>query len=188
MGMQDEEIVALYWERNEDAIRETARKFGAYLTKIANNILADRQDSEECVNDTYLKAWNAMPDNRPSVLSGFLSRMVRQSALDLYRRKHAVKRYASEYALSMTELEDTFRGHTDLEQEADAAALRDAINSFLRSLSPTARKVFIGRYYFFDPIRQIADDCGIAEGTAKSSLYRTRQALREYLIKEGFDL
>ena len=184
--MQDEEIVALYWARNEEAIGETAKKFGPYLTKIANNILADPEDSEECVQ--YLKAWNSMPDNRPSVLSGFLSRMVRQSALDLYRRRHAVKRYASEYALSMSELEDTFHGYADPEQEVDAVMLRDAVNRFLRGLSPTARRVFVGRYYFFDPIRQIAKDCGIAEGTAKSSLYRTRQALRDYLIKEGFDL
>ncbi len=186
--MHDEEIVALYWARSEDAIRETEKKFGPYLTKIANNILADREDSEECVNDTYLKAWNSMPDHRPSVLSGFLSRMVRQSALDLYRRRHAVKRYASEYALSLSELEDTFHGQRDLEQETDAAALRDAVNRFLRALSPTARRVFIGRYYFFDPVRQIAADCGIAEGTVKSSLHRTRQALRDYLIKEGFEL
>ncbi len=186
--MHDEEIVALYWARNEDAIRETAKKFGPYLTKIANNILADREDSEECVSDTYLKAWNAMPDNRPSVLSGFLSRMVRHSALDLYRKKHAEKRAASEYALSLTELEELFGGQTDVEQEVDAAVLRDSVNYFLRSLSPTARRAFIGRYYFFDSIRQIAEDCGIAEGTAKSSLYRTRQALREYLIKEGFEL
>lgn len=186
--MRDEEIVALYWARNEIAIAETVKRFGAYLTKIAHNILGDPLDTEECVNDTYLKAWNSMPDNRPSVLSGYLARMVRHSALDLYRKKHAEKRAASEYALSLTELEELFGGHTDVEQQVDAAALRDTVNRFLRSLSPTARRVFIGRYYFFDSVRQIADDCGIAVGTVKSSLYRTRQALREYLIKEGFDL
>lgn len=186
--MKDEEIVSLFWTRNEDAIRETAQKYGGYLTKIAYNILSDLQDSEECVNDTYLKTWNSIPHNRPNVLSCFLGRITRSLAVDLYRKNHAKKRYASEFSLSLSELGDTFSDGKTPEQELYADALHGAINAFLHQLSPTARNIFIGRYYFFDPISRIAAYCGVAEGTVKSSLHRSRQALKEYLIKGGFEL
>lgn len=186
--MKDEEIVALYWSRNEDAIAETSRKYGAYLSKIAYNVLYDPHDSEECVNDTFLKAWNSMPTHRPSVLSCYLGRIARQLAVDVYRKKHAQKRYASEYALSLAELGDTFSDGSTPEQELHAAALCDAMDAFLHSLPPAARTMFIGRYYFFDSLKTIAEYCGTAEGTVKSSLFRTRQALKAYLIKEGFEL
>jgi len=106
--MTDEEIVALYWRREEDAICETAKRYGTYLTKIALNVLSNVQDSEECVNDTYLRAWNSMPTHRPAVLSVYLGKITRQLSVDLFRRKHAQKRYASEYALCLEELGDTF--------------------------------------------------------------------------------
>ena len=184
--MTDEEIVKLYWDRNEDAIRETSRKYGRYLTKIAYNVLSDEQDSEECVNDTYLKTWNSIPTNRPSMLPVYLGRIARMLSIDLYRKNHAIKRYASEYALSLEELGDTFSdGHTP-EEILQREAMRAALNGFLRQLTPAARNMFIGRYYFFDPVKKIAADCGVAVGTVKSSLHRTRQALREYLTKEGF--
>ena len=186
--MTDEEIVKLYWNRNEDAIRETSQKYGGYLAKIAYNVLLDFQDSEECVNDTYLRTWNSIPANRPTKLSLYLGKIARLLAIDMYRRKHAQKRYMSEYALSLDELGDTFSDGATPEQEFHAEALHDALNVFLHRLSPTARNVFIGRYYFFDPIKKIADYCGIAEGTVKSSLHRTRQALKAYLQKEGFEL
>lgn len=186
--MTDEEIVKLYWNRNEDAIRETSQKYGGYLAKIAYNVLSDYQDSEECVNDTYLRAWNSIPTNKPARLSLYLGKIARLLAIDMYRRKHAQKRYMSEYALSLDELGDMFSDGATPEQELHAEALHDALNVFLHRLSPTARNVFIGRYYFFDSIKKIADYCGIAEGTVKSSLHRTRQALKDYLQKEGFEL
>ena len=186
--MQDEEIVSMFWRRNEDAIEETAKKYGAYLTKIAFNILSDFRDSEECVNDTYLKTWNSIPHNRPNTLSCFLGKITRSVAVDLFRKKYAQKRYASEFALSLSELSDTFSDGKTPEYELYADVLRDTINAFLYQLTPTARSIFIGRYYFFDSIKRIATYCGVAEGTVKSSLHRSRQALKEYLIKEGFEV
>ena len=108
--MKDAEIVDLYWERNEAAIQQTQQKYGAYLSKVAYNILSDFEESRECVNDTYLKAWNSMPTHRPSVLSTYLGKIARQISIDLFRKKNSVKRYASEYAVSL----DGASGDTEL--------------------------------------------------------------------------
>ena len=186
--MQDEQIVALYWDRKEDAICQTQQKYGAYLSKIAYNILSDFEDSEECVNDTYLKAWNSMPTHRPSVLSTYLGKIARQLSIDVFRKRNSVKRYASEYAISLEELGDSFSDGITPEQALDAKLLDEAINSFLRALSDDARNTFIGRYYFFDSLKDVAAYCGMSEAKAKSMLYRTRQSLKAYLVKEGFDL
>ena len=186
--MRDDEIVALYWERNEDAISQTAQKYAAYLSKIALNILSDTQDSEECVNDTYLRAWNSMPTNRPSILSLYLGKITRSAAIDRYRKKHTNRNRVSEFTLSLAELGDSFSDGTTPEEELHAEALQDALNLFLHRLPNPARTMFIGRYYFFDSVKEIARYCGVAEGTVKSSLHRSRQALREYLVKEGFEI
>lgn len=186
--MQDRQIVDLFWERSEDAIRETEIKYGAYLSKVAYNILADLEDSEECVNDTYLAAWNSMLPNRPSILSAYLSKITRQISIDIFRKKHTVKRYASEYALSLDELGDSFSDGITPERELDAKLLDDAVNRFVSALPEHAQRVFVGRYYFFDSLKDIAAYCGMTESKAKSLLYRTRQRLKAYLVKEGFDL
>ena len=186
--MNDAEIVSLYWDRNEDAIQQTQQKFGAYLSKISYNILADFEDSIECVNDTYLKAWNSMPDHKPSVLSTYLGKITRQLSIDIYRKKNSAKRYASEYAVSLDELGDSFSDGTTPEQILDTKLLDDAINRFLYTLSDEERNTFIGRYYFFDPLKNVAAYCGMSEAKAKSMLYRTRQSLKAHLVKEGFDL
>lgn len=186
--MKDEQIVALYWDRNEAAIGETAQKYGAYLSKIAFNVLSDFEDSKECVNDTYLKAWNSMPEHRPGILSTYLGKIVRQLSIDVYRKRKAVKRYASEYALSLSELEDSFAGGSTPQQEMDAKLLEEAINTFLHTLSKDARNTFVGRYYFFDSLKEVAAYCGMSEAGVKSMLHRTHQSLKEYLVKEGFDV
>ena len=136
--MHDEQIVALYWDRKEDAIRQTQQKYGAYLSKIAYNILSDFEDSEECVNDTYLKAWNSMPTHQPSVLSTYLGKIARQLSIDVYRKRNSVKRYASEYAISLEELGDSFSDGITPEQALDSKLLDEAVNSFLRTLSDDA--------------------------------------------------
>ena len=114
--MKDEQIVALYWDRDEDAIQQTQKKYGSYLSKVADNILANTEDSQECVNDTYLAAWNSMPTNRPNVLSTYLGKIIRQISIDVYRKKNRQKRYASQYAISLDELGDTFSDGTTPEQ------------------------------------------------------------------------
>lgn len=186
--MKDNDIVALYWERNEEAIAETQRKFGAYLSKVAYNILSDFEDSKECVNDTYLAAWNSMPTNRPSILSTYLGKIVRQISIDVFRKRNTLKRYASEYAVSLDELGDGFSDGMTPELALDAKLLDEAINRFVRELPDDARNTFIGRYYFFDSLKDVAAYCGMSESKAKSLLYRTRQSLKAYLVKEGFDL
>ncbi len=186
--MKDAEIVALYWDRNEDAIEQTQKKYGAYLSKIAYNILSDFEDSKECVNDTYLKAWNSMPTHKPGILSTYLCKITRQRSIDLYRKKHSIKRHASEYAISLDELGESFSDKSTPEQALNAKALDEAINRFLRALPDDARNTFIGRYYFFDSLKDVAGYCGMSEAKAKSMLYRTRQNLKAYLVKEGFDL
>jgi len=186
--MKDAEIVALYWERNEVAIQQTQQKYGAYLSKVAYNILSNFEDSKECVNDTYLKAWNSMPPHKPSVLSAYLGKITRELSIDMFRKKNSTKRYASEYASSLDELGDNFSDSNTPEQTFDAKLLDDAINRFLRTLPDDARNTFIGRYYFFDSLKAVAGYCGMSEAKVKSMLYRTRQSLKAYLVKEGFDL
>ena len=186
--MEDAEIVALYWARNEDAITQTKAKYGAYLNRVANNILADLEDSQECVSDTLLAAWRSMPDNRPENLRTYLGKITRQVSIDLYRRRNRMKRYASEYAISLEELGDSFTDGRTPEDELNARLLTETVNRFLRTLPDEARNTFIGRYYFFDSVKNVARYCGMSESKCKSMLYRTRQSLKVYLQKEGFDL
>lgn len=186
--MRDDMIVDLYWQRNESAISETERKYGRYLLKIAHNILADREDSREAVNDTYLKAWNSMPPHKPNVLSTYLGKITRQLSIDAFRTRSRQKRKHSEYAVALSELEDCVSGEEATEQSVDLKLLAEAINTYLCTLPAEARNIFVGRYYFADPIKEVADYCGVSVPKVKSVLYRTRQGLRNYLEKEGFEL
>ena len=186
--MKDDQIVNLYWDRNEDAIHQTQMKYGAYLAKVAYNILADYEDSEECVNDTYLAAWNSMPTNRPNVLSTYLSKITRQITIDMFRKKNRLKRYASEYAISLEDFGDSFADGTTPEQELDAKLLIDAINRFLRSLPIEQRRVFIKRYWYMSSITETATSFGLSESKVTSILFRVRNKLKDHLTKEGFDL
>lgn len=186
--MEDEAIVSLYWARDEEAIVQTQQKYQSYLTTIAYNILADREDSRESVNDTYLAAWNSMPPHRPGVLSTYLGKLTRQLSIDRFRHRTRQKRGGSQYTLSLTELEDCL-GAGDTTQEAvNAKLLADAIGIFLRLQSEEERNLFIGRYYFLDPLKEVAAYCGMTEARAKMLLYRTRLKLKDYLQKEGYAL
>ena len=186
--MEDERIVSLYWQRDESAIRETEIKYDRYLTKIALNILADREDSRESVNDTYLAAWNSMPPHRPGVLSTYLGKLTRRISIDRFRYRSRDKRRESEYALSLSELGDCVSGGNTTEEIVNVKLLADAIGIFLRLQSEEARNAFIGRYYFLDSVREVAAYCGISESKCKTLLYRTRVALKDYLRKEGFSV
>lgn len=184
--MEDEQIVSLYWQRSETAIAETERKYDRYLTKIAYNILADREDSRESVNDTYLAAWDSMPPHKPSVLSTYLAKITRRLSIDLFRYRSRDKRKASEYAISLSELEDCVSGGNTTEEAVNVKLLADAIGIYLRLQPEDVRNLFLGRYYFLDPLKEVAAYCGMTESKAKTVLYRTRLGLKEYLIKEGF--
>ncbi|MBQ4626512.1 MAG: RNA polymerase sigma factor [Clostridia bacterium] len=186
--MQDERIVELYWSRNEQAIRETAAKYENYLMKIADNILHNAEDSEESVNDTYLKAWNSMPPHRPSALSLYLGKIARENSIDIYRKRCRDKRRVSEYAVSLNELGECVPNLSDTQQEAELSFIADIINEFLRSLPSTARNIFLCRYYYMEPIKDIARCSSMSESKVKSILHRSRQKLRKLLEKEGVKL
>ena len=186
--MLDEEIVNLYWKRDERAIRETKTAYGRYLHKIAYNVLSDIEDCRESVNDTYLAAWNSMPPNRPSILSTYLGKITRRISIDIFRKKNCEKRRASEYALSLDELQECVPGGNLPEEELEVKMLAKAINEFLRLQSDDARNLFIGRYYFLDSLRDVARYCGMSESKAKTILYRTRCNLKAHLEQEGFVL
>ena len=184
--MDDAAIVGLYWKRDEAAIIETERKYGRYLTKIAFNILADIEDSRESVNDTYLKAWTSVPPHKPSILSTYLGKITRQNSIDIRRKRGSKKRRDSEYTLSLSELAECVSMGDSPEQEFELKLLSNAINAYLRTLSPEARNVFVGRYYFADSIKEIATYHDMGESKIKSMLYRTRLGLKTHLEKEGF--
>lgn len=186
--MEDTQIVALYKQRDESAIKNTEEKYGRYLLKIAMNILADFEDSKESVNDTYLKAWNSIPPHLPRVLSTFLGKITRQTSIDIYRKRTSQKRQGTQYALSLAELEECIPAGGGPEQEFDENLLAETINNFLRSLPEDTCHLFIGRYYFADPLREVATYCNMSESKAKSLLHRTRLHLKEHLEKEGYTL
>lgn len=186
--MEDEKIVALYWDRDEGAIRETERKYDRYLTKIAYNILNNLDDSRESVNDTYLAAWDSMPPHRPSVLSAYLAKLTRRISIDCFRYRTRDKRMASEYAVSLSELGECVSGGNTTEELVNVKLLADAIGIYLRLQSEEARTAFLGRYYFLDSVKEVAAYCGMSESKCKSLLHRTRLGLKDYLTKEGFFL
>jgi RNA polymerase sigma-70 factor (ECF subfamily) len=187
--MDDAIIVELYWQRDEAAISETERKYSRYLTKIANNILANIEDCRESVNDTYMKAWNSMPENKPLVLSTYLGKITRQSSIDIFRKHKSKKRYGSEYEMSLSELDECIPSSgDDPEHEIEASMLAEIITSWLRILPQESRDVFVGRYYFMDSIKAVAAYCSISESKAKSILYRARLGLKEHLEKEGYTI
>ncbi len=186
--MEDFKIIELFFERNENAISETEKKYGRYLSKIAYNILFDLEDSKECVNDTYMKVWNTIPPQNPKILSTFLGKITRHLAIDFFRRKHAAKRGNSEYSLSLSELDECIPDKLSTEKNFEQKELSESINRFLASLSKENRDIFVCRYFYSDSIKEIASFFKSNESKIKSSLFRSRKALKEHLEKEGFDL
>lgn len=184
--MEDHRIVELYWQRNEDAISETASKYGKYLHSISYQILWDLRDAEECVNDTYNSAWNAMPPHRPSSLSTFLGKITRRISIDLWRRYGAEKRGNGEMNLVLDELEDCVTDHTELESVIEQHELARMIREFLDTLPATERRIFLRRYWFMDSISDIATDYLFSESKTASMLHRIRGKLRKKLESEGY--
>ena len=182
--MEDNKIIELYWERSETAITETQNKYGRYCHYIAYNILYSNEDSEECVNDTYLRAWDSMPPHRPERLSAFLGKITRNLALDRYDRSRAQKR-SSNVEVALSELEECIPDVRGGLSVADEIVLRDATNGFLASLPVRTRKVFVRRYWYLSTVKDIACDLDMSESNVKVLLLRTRQRFKSYLEKEG---
>jgi RNA polymerase sigma-70 factor (ECF subfamily) len=186
--MDDERIVRLYWDRNEQAISESASKYGAYCVSIAHNILLNWADTEECVNDTWLHAWNAMPPHRPSMLGTFLGKITRNLAFDLYKKLHRDKRGGQNIDLVLDELAEIVSGKDDPESIVQEKELKDEINHFLSGLSEEKKNMFILRYWYADEIKEIAKRCGMSENNVSVTLSRTRRKLKDYLTERGYSI
>lgn len=181
--MEDHAIVDLYWQRNPEAIRHTGEKYGSYCRTVARNILLDHRDAEECVNDTWLNAWNAMPKNRPSLLAPFLGKITRNLAFNRWRANHAGKRGEGELPLVLDELAECVSSEDTL-QTVEAAELEEAVNRFLHTLPERDCNLFLRRYWFTEPMAETARRYGMREGAVRSSLFRSREKLRRYLKEE----
>lgn len=181
----DHEIVEMYWARDEKAIDVTDKKYGKYLFTIAYNIVKDNLDCEECLNDTYLQTWNRIPPTRPSVLQVFLSKIMRNVAVDRYRYNTAQKRISSEMLVSLEELDDCMPGEMSVEEELAIAELSRALNAYLTGLDDRGRLLFICRYYYADKISAIAKMLQAGERSVYRELAELREGLRVHLEKEG---
>ena len=186
--MEDKDIVKLYWKRDPDAIKETASKYGVYCRVIARNILGNQEDAEECVNDTYLKAWNSIPPNSPNVLSAYLGKITRNLSFDRFRQKCADKRGEGEIELVLDELSECISDTAGVEDEVEKKELVRSINSFLDTLSQEKCNIFLCRYWYAMPVSEIAVRFGMSDGNVSVVLNRIRGKLKKYLIERGYDL
>lgn len=184
--MEDKEIISLYWDRSETAIVETDRKYGGYCYSIAYNILANREDSEESVSDTYLAAWRAMPPKKPSLLAAFLGKIIRHLSIDRWRARNAGKRWGGEMVLALEELGECVSGGETPEDAFRRKELAVFINRFLDTLPDLERRVFLCRYWYLDPVADIAAYFSYTQAKVTSMLHRTRRKLRRALEEEGY--
>jgi RNA polymerase sigma-70 factor (ECF subfamily) len=183
--MEDLQIVNLFWERYEEALRAASEKYGRYCHSVAYNVLSDEMDAQECVNDCLLRTWNSIPPARPESLKAYMGKITRNLALDMAERALAKKRGGGELVLALDELAECIPDRAD--EELSAAQLAEAISSFLRTQDEKHRKVFVRRYWYGDSLARIAELYSMNEKTVATYLFRTREKLRVYLRKEGFD-
>lgn len=183
--MEDNQIIQLYFDRAEQAIRETDTKYGGYCYSIAWNILSCAEDAEESVSDTYLAAWNAMPPRRPRVLSAFLGKITRNIALDRWRKYRAFKRGGGQIELALEELGECVSGEESVENALIRREILAGIDRFLESLTQTERMVFLCRYWYLDSTEEIAEKSGFTVSKVKSMLLRIRRRLYARLQEEG---
>lgn len=186
--MEDRRIIELYWQREENAILETSKRYGAYCFAIAKHILFNAEDSEECVNDTWLRAWNAMPPQRPGQLRLFLAKITRNLSFDRWKARSAGKRGKGEMAAALEELEECLPAPSDVEAEIAARELADCINRFLLALPERECNVFLRRYFYVESAGEIAALYGLKESHVWVILSRTRKKLKDHLEKEEYVL
>ncbi len=187
--MEDHELVNLFWNRQEEAIPATAERYGRYCFSIADHILSNTEDSEECVNDTWLRTWQAIPPSRPSRFAAFLGKITRNLAFDRCRGRRRQKRGGGELTLALDELGECVPSpHNTPEQAIEEKELVRQLDLFLGQLSERDRFIFLRRYWYVDPVADIARKLALNESTVKSSLFRSRKKLREALEREGIVL
>ena len=186
--MKDNEIIELYWNRDEAAITATADTYGNYCYSIAYNILYNNEDAEECVNDTWMNAWKSIPPHRPNRLSSYLGKITRNLSLNRYKLLTAQKRGMGQVELALSELEGCVPAQTNMDKITDEMVLVSAIEAFLRAQPRTERNIFVGRYWYLYPIRDLARAYRMSESKIASLLYRMRNKLKLHLEKEGISL
>ncbi len=186
--MNDAEILNLYWERDEQAISETQKSYGNYCYSIAYHILHTREDSEECVNDTWLRAWNAIPPSRPGRLGLFLGTITRNLSFDKWKHKNALKRGNGAMETALEELVECVPSACSTEDAVEEAELQRMLNRFLGTLPERDRNIFLRRYWYVEECREIADRYGMKLNTVKTTLFRIRGKLKDYLEQEGIVL
>lgn len=183
--MEDQMIIDLYWARSEQAIAASEEKYGPYCRSIAQGILARREDAEECVNDTWLRAWNAMPPQRPGILSAFFAKLTRNLSLDRWRRERAAKRGGSQTEAALHELEDCLPDRHGPEEQPEAGETAALISAFLRAQPELDRRLFVRRYFYLESVAALAARFRLTQGQVKSRLHRTRGRLKQALEQEG---
>ena len=186
--MEDERIIRLYFLRDESALEHTAEKYGAKLRSVSFGITSDEQTAEECENDTYLKAWNSIPPNEPNTyFYPFLARITRHISIDRCRERKSLKRDTHIVELT-NELAACLPASDGVESKIDAKMLGEAISRYLLTLSDEKQVIFMRRYFYLDSIAEISSRLSISESKVKTTLFRIRSSLREYLIKEGYSI
>jgi len=184
--MNDSEIIELYWNKNTNAISASMEQYGSYCFSIAYGILDNTQDSEECVNDTWLRAWNAIPPARPTVLKVFFAKITRHLSFDRYKARKTLKRGGGDMPLVLEELAECIADESDVEGQVLANELGRVINQFVVCLPEHERNLFVRRYFFSEPIKVIADRFDLSENSVNVTLSRLRKRLRSHLSKEGY--
>lgn len=183
--MEDGKIIDLYWARSQQAIAESELKYGSYCAAIARRILEREEDAEECVNDTWLRAWNAMPPQRPGALSAFFGKLTRNLSLDRWRRLRAAKRGGSLVEVALHELEDCLPDHRRPDENLEAGETAAIISAFLRRCPEADRALFVRRYFHLEPLNDLSKQFGLSVGQVKSKLHRMRGKLKQELEREG---
>ncbi len=184
--MEDEQIINLYFARDESAIRETERKYKPYCFTVSNNILGDIHSAEECVNDTWLETWNTIPPQKPSVLKLFLAKITRNLSLDYFRKAHAQKRGAGQIPLILDELAEVVPSNVNFEEELYYKELLHILNDFLLHLADGDKMIFLQRYFYASPIKEIASNSNCSYNTLNVRLHRLRKRLKVRLKSEGY--
>lgn len=186
--MNDNDIITLYFERNSSAIEKTCEKYGSYCKTVANNILGNMSDAEECVNDAYLKCWSSIPPKKPENLRTYIGKLTRNISLDRYKYKNAEKRSGQDFDAVLDELAEIVSGSDTVESELDKKELSRAIDGFLDTVSTENRNIFVCRYWYAHSVSAIAKKYGKTKSSVTAVLARMRKKLKEYLIERGFEL
>lgn len=184
--MQDKEIISLFFSRDQKALSEVSHKYGAYCYSLAFNIVSQHEDAEECVNDTWLGAWNSIPPKKPDILKYFLAKITRGKAIDRLKKYHAQKRGADEVAVVLEELSDCIEGGSNPEHVILIGELSEIINVFLATIPIRDRQLFVRRYFYTESINNIASKAGMSNNNVSVSLHRTRAKLKDHLKREGY--